>query len=111
METLPHAARRPNSRETWPDAIGPEPDAVFVLVPRGLGLGRDRLIGGTTGLAYRVIDLSQLDHPVTIHWSGTDCGTISDGADCIVFQGVAEVILPACMRRPEGAEIVALRTD
>ena len=36
-------------------------------------------------------------HPVAIDWSSPDCGSITDGADTIVFQGVDEIILPACM--------------
>ena len=72
----------------------------FVLQPRLLGIGRDRLIGGASGPAYRRIDLRLLSHPVAIDWSGPDSGSISDGADCIVFQGIEEILLPACMAPP-----------
>ena len=69
----------------------------FVLEPRLLGIGEDRIIGGGHGPRYRRIDLSLLTHPVAIHWAGPDCGTITDGADCIVFQGIEELVLPPCM--------------
>ena len=70
----------------------------LVVTPRFLGLGYDRIIGGTTGPRYRVIDLSLLSEPVSISWTGPQSGSITDGADSLVFQGVEEIILPACMR-------------
>ena len=70
----------------------------YVLQPRLLGLGEDRIIGGHFGPAFRKIDLSHLTHPVEIDWVSPDCGTITDGADSIVFQGIDEIILPSCMR-------------
>ena len=73
-------------------------DPVFQVQPRLLGLGCDRLIGGASGPRYKVIDLSLLSEPVEIHWSGPDCGSITDGADTIVFQGVDRIILPECMK-------------
>ena len=70
----------------------------LVVTPRYLGLGCDRIIGGPGGPHYRVIDLSQLKEPVTIHWCGRHSGSITDGADSLVFQGVEQIILPPCMR-------------
>ena len=76
----------------------PDDALVFVLQPRLLGLGCDRIIGGVSGPSYKVIDLSLLDDPVAIDWSGPDSGSITDGADSIVFQGVDQIILPECMK-------------
>ena len=70
---------------------------VFVVEPRHMGLGSDMIIGGACGPRYRVIDLSKLAEPVTIHWFGSDSGSITDCADSIVFQGVEEILLPSCM--------------
>ena len=72
-------------------------DSVFVLEPRLLGIGCDRIIGGSAGARYRVIDLSNLQYPVEIIWERPGCGTITDGADSIVFQDIELIILPACM--------------
>lgn len=72
----------------------------LVVVPRFLGLGKDMIIGGPSGPPIRVIDLSRLDESVIIDWSADGCGTISDGADTILFYGVSEIILPPCMREP-----------
>ena len=83
-------------------------DSVFVLTPRLLGVGEDTIIGGPSGRAYRKIDLSQLTHPVDIDWASPDCGSITDGADTIVFQGVDEIILPPCMC---AQAVTAHRTD
>ncbi|MDU8929813.1 hypothetical protein RXV86_20695 [Alisedimentitalea sp. MJ-SS2] len=77
---------------------GSQHDGVFVLKPRLLGVGEDKIIGGPSGQSYQKIDLSQLTYPVDIDWSSPDCGSITDGADTIVFQGVDEIILPPCMR-------------
>lgn len=68
------------------------------LVVPARGFGRDVFVGGAGGQHYRVIDLSLLTHPVEIVWSGPDSGTITDGVDDLVFQGVEEIIEPDCMR-------------
>ena len=68
------------------------------MTPRFLGLGCDRIIGGASGPHYRVIDLSLLSEPVVIQWSSRHSGSITDGADSLVFQGVEEIILPPCMQ-------------
>jgi len=81
-----------------PVRAAPQDKSVFVLQPRLLGLGHDMIIGGVRGPHYEVIDLSLLDDPVVIHWSGPDSGSITDGADSIVFQGIDHIILPDCMK-------------
>ena len=86
---------------SWSDLIG----QTYVVTPRRLGLGEDILIGGASGPKIRTIDLSQLSAPVTIQWNGDDCGAITDGADCIVFQGISEIILPECMATNRMANI------
>lgn len=58
------------------------------------GLGADYLLGGTSGQAASVIDLSGLKLVVTLQCTGYRAGVISDGIDSIVFQGVEEIILP-----------------
>lgn len=74
---------------------------VFRLHPKALGIGEDIIIGGCCGQKCSVIDLSLLDQPVEIDCTtigdGLYCGTISDGVDTIVFQGIKEIILPECM--------------
>ena len=73
-------------------------DDVLVVTPRFLGLGSDRIIGGACGPRYRVIDLSLLSDPVVITWASRSSGSITDGADSLVFAGVEEIILPTCMQ-------------
>ena len=72
-------------------------NGVLTLKPRRLGLGQDSVIGGPSGQPIEKIDLSLLTHPVSIDWAGHDSGTITDGADTIVFHGVNEIVLPLCM--------------
>ncbi|MCF3594062.1 hypothetical protein LZG00_08625 [Rhodobacteraceae bacterium LMO-12] len=80
-----------------PDCCQPDEDH-FVVTPRYLGLGCDMIIGGASGPSYRVIDLSLLEEPVVINWAGTHSGSITDGADSLVFHGVEQIILPPCMQ-------------
>ena len=70
---------------------------ILVVEPRHLGIGRDMMVGGPGRPQYRFIDLTRLKEPVMIHWDGADCGSITDGADSIVFQGVEDILLPDCM--------------
>ncbi|WP_322865745.1 hypothetical protein U5922_005795 [Aquicoccus sp. G2-2] len=72
--------------------------AVCEICPRGPGLGEDRLIGGPGRAPYSIIDLSQLQIPVSIEWMGPAEGIICDDTDSIVFQGVAAIVLPPIMR-------------
>ncbi|MDQ2088824.1 hypothetical protein [Marimonas arenosa] len=84
-------------------------DRVFVVVPSRLGIGEDMIIGGPCGPVYRKIDLSRLSDPVDIVWTGENSGLITDGADSIVFQGVDEIILPACMKPvPHQDNVIAM---
>ena len=73
-------------------------DDILLVTPRFLGLGSDRIIGGACGPRYRVIDLSLLSDPVIITWTSRCSGSITDGADSLVFAGVEEIILPTCMQ-------------
>ena len=41
-----------------------------------------------------VVDLSKLAVPVALEFAGVGAGSISDGIDTIVFQGIEEIILP-----------------
>lgn len=88
--------------------VGIRREDVLIVTPRFLGLGEDRIIGGPCGPAFRAIDLSQLTHPVDIHWATPDSGSITDGVDSIVFQGVEEIILPGCMYDPPQDPIAAV---
>ena len=58
------------------------------------GLGADYLLGGTARANVRVVDLSELAVPVALEFVGVGAGSISDGIDTIVFQGIEEIILP-----------------
>jgi hypothetical protein len=89
--TIPTQNNVPSA--TSPGAAGD----VFVVEPRYLGVGNDIIIGGPGRPQCRFIDLSRLKEPVMVHWDGADCGSITDGADTIVFQGIEDIILPDCM--------------
>ena len=58
------------------------------------GLGADYLLGGAARANVRVVDLSELAVPVALEFAGVGAGSISDGIDTIVFQGIEEIILP-----------------
>ena len=58
-----------------------------------LGCAYTRL-GGTARAKVRVVDLSKLAVPVALEFAGVGAGSISDGIDTIVFQGIEEIILP-----------------
>ena len=58
------------------------------------GLGADYLLGGAARANVRAVDLSELAVPVALEFTGVGAGSISDGIDTIVFQGIEEIILP-----------------
>ena len=59
------------------------------------GFGSDTVEGGEGGTDRDRIDASALGAGITILYSGDEAGTITQGADTIVFSGVEEVVLSA----------------
>ena len=72
------------------------------------GFGSDTITGGegvTTGTDYDTIDLSNVTIPLTVTFTGTGAGTISDGTDTITFSEIERLILN------DGADIVDATAD
>ncbi len=57
------------------------------------GFGNDTVAGGSAGVDEDVIDLSGLSGPVTVDYTGSESGTITDGTDTITFDEVERIIL------------------
>lgn len=57
------------------------------------GFGNDVIIGGEGGFDYDTIDLSALSGPVTVSYTGTEAGTITDGTNTITFSQIEHLIL------------------
>ncbi len=59
------------------------------------GFGNDTIAGGeavTTGTDYDTIDLSALTGPVTVTFTGSGAGTITDGTDTVTFSEIERII-------------------
>ncbi|MEM8849382.1 MAG: Hint domain-containing protein, partial [Pseudomonadota bacterium] len=54
------------------------------------GFGNDTIVGGA---GEDAIDLSALSGPVTVTYTGTDAGTITNGSDTITFSEVERLVL------------------
>ncbi|ABD53983.1 Hint domain-containing protein [Jannaschia sp. CCS1] len=57
------------------------------------GFGNDTVEGGSGGTDYDTIDLSSLTGPVTVSYSGTEAGTITDGTNTITFSDIEHLTL------------------
>ena len=68
---------------------------MFKPVPRHGGLGADVLIGGIGRQGVRVLDLSAIELTLSVEFSASNAGTITDGIDTIVFHDIEEIILPS----------------
>ncbi|MFV1822633.1 Hint domain-containing protein, partial [Phaeobacter sp. JH18-12] len=72
------------------------------------GFGADTIIGGegvTTGTDYDTIDLSAVTNPVTVTFTGSGAGTISDGTSTLSFSQIERLILGA------SADVVDITSD
>ena len=59
------------------------------------GMGADTLAGGetvTTGTDFDVIDATGLTGTVTVSFTGTESGTLTDGTDTISFTGIEQIL-------------------
>ena len=57
------------------------------------GFGNDVIVGGEGGTDDDVIDLSNLNGPVTVTYTGNEEGTITDGTDTITFSEIERFTL------------------
>ncbi|MCB1335375.1 MAG: hypothetical protein KDK26_17460, partial [Roseivivax sp.] len=62
------------------------------------GMGADTIDGGetvTTGTDLDVIDATALTGPVTVTYTGSEAGTLTDGTDTITFAGIERILTNA----------------
>ncbi|MEK0162464.1 Hint domain-containing protein [Phaeobacter sp. A36a-5a] len=91
---------------TGADSLSGGDDADTFVVEDGFGA--DTIIGGegvTTGTDYDTIDLSAVTNPVTVTFTGSGAGTISDGTSTLSFSQIERLILGA------SADVVDITSD
>ena len=76
-------------------------DADTFLITQGSG--DDTVIGGEGGIDDDIIDLSALTGPVTVTYTDSEAGTLSDGTDSVTFSQIERVILTDTNDRVEGS--------
>lgn len=69
------------------------------------GFGTDTIDGGEGGTDEDMLDLSGLSGPVTVTFTGTGAGTVTDGTDTLTFSGIERMILT------DGADVVDATAD
>ena len=69
-------------------------DDADVIVLRD-GFGADTISGGSGGDDDDVLDLSALTSGVTVSYTGTESGTVTDGTDTLSFEDIERIILGA----------------
>jgi len=57
------------------------------------GFGTDTIIGGEGGVDFDTIDLTALTVPVTVTFTSSEAGTISDGTNTITFAQIEHLVL------------------
>ncbi|KIN71487.1 Hint domain-containing protein [Sulfitobacter guttiformis] len=57
------------------------------------GFGTDTIIGGEGGVDFDTIDLTALTVPVTVTYTSSEAGTISDGTNTITFSQIEHLVL------------------
>jgi len=55
--------------------------------------GNDTIVGGEAGTDHDIVDLSYMTGPVTVTYTGSESGMITDGTDTIQFSEIEELIL------------------